>query len=388
MEKKVIEGAKKEKDAMMFARLIKICAVSGLLFLNNTAFSASRTLCYNPGLILHDLASFKTSKQPEGRYYLKGTAYIAYGTDFQYESSNTANMVTQASVESVADTCVASGKEICVIDIEAWPQSTEEQRATKKSRFIQLLQWFKARQPGALVGVYGESPEFNFYDACPDCTGGHGSSSYIEWKDRNDDTNFLAYADFVIPVLYEAIAEGSSYSVGTTTFPDTVAWIGYVMEEARRLAPDKPIIPFLWPIYHNSVSTLNLTITGITAATPPVVTTGTHTLQTGMEAYLSGVSGATGVNGNLYKVTRINSTTFSLQDPGTGANIDGSTLGAYSSGGSVVTVLSGTQWDKILRKLDDYTNRAVVWNLQVPSLYNWNGSADWWVKTKEYVNCL
>lgn len=72
---------------------------------------------------------------------------------------------------------------------------------------------------------------------------------------------------------------------------------------------------------------------GITVATPPVVTTSSTTgLVTGNVVYVTGIVGMTQLNGNFYKVTVIDSTHFSLQDLNNN-DINGSAFSAYSSAG-------------------------------------------------------
>ena len=80
------------------------------------------------------------------------------------------------------------------------------------------------------------------------------------------------------------------------------------------------------------------TITGITNASPAVVTC-THGLSSGNMATriftVSGVGGMKEVNDRTYQATYIDSGSFSLQDMD-GNNVDSSTWGTYTSGGNVV----------------------------------------------------
>lgn len=85
------------------------------------------------------------------------------------------------------------------------------------------------------------------------------------------------------------------------------------------------------------------TISGITAANPAVVTTsGAHGYSTGDEVIIEGVAGMTEINGGVFSITVLTSTTFSLQTLA-GSNFDSSGFTAYSSGGyaSDRTLLSG-----------------------------------------------
>jgi hypothetical protein len=77
------------------------------------------------------------------------------------------------------------------------------------------------------------------------------------------------------------------------------------------------------------LSVTTATITGITQADPPVVTTSSlHPFNTGDEAILSGIVGMTELNNRRFSVTRLSPTTFSLDDE------DSTGYAAYVSGGT------------------------------------------------------
>jgi hypothetical protein len=69
------------------------------------------------------------------------------------------------------------------------------------------------------------------------------------------------------------------------------------------------------------------TITGITQASPAVVTVGSHRLSTGDEVKILDVSGMTEINGLTSQVTVVNTTSFQLND------INSTAFTAYTSGG-------------------------------------------------------
>ena len=84
--------------------------------------------------------------------------------------------------------------------------------------------------------------------------------------------------------------------------------------------------------YDNSITD----ITGITAATPPVVTTtADHGLSDGDLIDIEGVVGMTELNGNRYKVANKAAKTFELTEEDTGDDIVGADYTAYVSGAEV-----------------------------------------------------
>jgi len=75
------------------------------------------------------------------------------------------------------------------------------------------------------------------------------------------------------------------------------------------------------------------TITGITAATPPVITAAAHGFVTGDVVTLYDIAGMTELNYRTFHVTKVSANTFSLQDLSKNA-IVGSCYTAYDSGGT------------------------------------------------------
>ena len=75
-------------------------------------------------------------------------------------------------------------------------------------------------------------------------------------------------------------------------------------------------------------------ITGATNANPCVITSANHGLSNGDKVYISGVSGMTQLNGNVYTVANVATNTFEL------SGTDSSAYGAYTSGGT---------WQEVMR---------------------------------------
>ncbi len=81
-----------------------------------------------------------------------------------------------------------------------------------------------------------------------------------------------------------------------------------------------------------------LTITGITQASPAVVTSVAHGLTTGQWVKLASVAGMTQLNGRTFRVGTTAANTFQLKDVLTGANVNSAAYGAYVSGGTAEAV--------------------------------------------------
>lgn len=84
-------------------------------------------------------------------------------------------------------------------------------------------------------------------------------------------------------------------------------------------------------IFHHVVNA-EVTISGATAADPVVITAAAHGFATDDIIAIWNVNGMTDLNGKLYKITVLSSSTFSLADVN-GNDIDGEDFDAYTSGG-------------------------------------------------------
>jgi len=97
-------------------------------------------------------------------------------------------------------------------------------------------------------------------------------------------------------------------------------------------------------IYEDSALTLkstSKTITGITQASPGVLTSVGHGFVTDDEIYVASVGGMTQLNGRFFRVVRINNDTFSLKDL-FGTAINTSSYTAYTAGGTATLVFELT----------------------------------------------
>lgn len=129
------------------------------------------------------------------------------------------------------------------------------------------------------------------------------------------------------------------------------------------------INPCLWPLLFldDSQKTKDSkSITGITAASPPVVTCASHGFEDGDIVQISGVSGMTQVNDRIFVVDDKAENTFELQSLD-GTDIVGAGYTAYTSGGTIrhrgITLASGYEkvivanwhgYNEALKEIDEF----------------------------------
>lgn len=105
---------------------------------------------------------------------------------------------------------------------------------------------------------------------------------------------------------------------------------------------------------HGQILEAAKTITALTNATSGQITSAAHGFFNGQEVFITAVAGMTQVNGRNFLVANVTANTFTLVDPFTGANINTTAYGAYTSGGTVARVYElATVWtDAYLTRSD------------------------------------
>lgn len=101
------------------------------------------------------------------------------------------------------------------------------------------------------VGLYQQPPVRNYWAPALHTLTNPPQHDARIWKRQNNDRKGLAaYCDVIFPSLY-------------TFYTDVAGWEKYAIAnicEARRVAPGKKVLPFLWPRYHDSNATLKYTL--------------------------------------------------------------------------------------------------------------------------------
>jgi hypothetical protein len=143
------------------------------------------------------------------------------------------------AVQAVAREAQQKGY-VVVLDIEHWQlKGSPDSVRDSLTKYMTVLNWFRAAAPGLSVGYYGAPPIRDYWRAITDIS----SQERQSWMAENDQLRSLAGAvDVLFPSLY-------------TFYPDQAGWKKYAIaqiEEARRYGKGKPVYVFLWPQYHNS----------------------------------------------------------------------------------------------------------------------------------------
>lgn len=110
------------------------------------------------------------------------------------------------------------------------------------------------------------------------------------------------------------------------------------------------------------------TITGISNGNPCVVTCAGHGYDVPNEVYITGVSGMSHINGRRFQAVAVDSNHFSLKDLD-GNNVNASTFGTYTSGGTVARVYTlWTDWGTDELPLLKFTQSADTMTITHPSV--------------------
>ncbi len=161
-----------------------------------------------------------------------------------------------------------------------------------------------------------------FYDQDPDGLGPLGPDGV---RDADGVDDILGNADG-IPGTWDDLVGLADDEVGLPGWTIELYQDDGDLPAPPTFEPDSPFAP-AWPL------------TGLSQANPAVVTSANHGLVTGDRVQIAGVAGMTQVNGQIYRVTVINSSSFSLgsDDPlATSTTIDSTGFGAYTNGGTFV----------------------------------------------------
>jgi predicted metallopeptidase len=150
--------------------------------------------------------------------------------------------ILKESVKRISKKLNDDIKIIC-LDIEHWPLTASKEIVNKsKEKYIDIVRRFKKLMPDKMIGLYGVIPIRNYYDSLK-----IGSTGYNKWtKQINDIAEIANEVDIFFPSLYTFNSNKSD-------------WAKYAeanINQAKRF--NKPVIPLIWPQYHESNRILGL----------------------------------------------------------------------------------------------------------------------------------
>jgi hypothetical protein len=205
-----------------------ICAVAALLLLTPQAYAFK----------VYDATLY--SDRPTASFGGITTLTVAYTGNLWNKGEDIQQL---PKAEKIKD-AVKNASPLFIIDIEHLHTVPSKTVSTKQAeegldKLREVLAKFKTASPQTKFGYYSMVPLRDYWRAIK----GPGTKEYLAWQSENDSIKPLANdVDVVFPSLY-------------AFYPDQKGWVTYAREniaEARRLAPGKQVIVFLWPQFHPS----------------------------------------------------------------------------------------------------------------------------------------
>jgi Flp pilus assembly protein TadG len=126
--------------------------------------------------------------------------------------------------------------------------------------------------------------------------------------------------------------------------------------------------------WQNGATSTN--ISAATKASPVVITSNNHGLNTGDTIWISGVSGMTQINNRAFLVSKVDNNKIQLRDPVTNANINGSSYSTYTSGGTIRRCLEASCQVRVTSNSHGFANNAWVYITGVNGMTQINSSGD------------
>ena len=166
---------------------------------------------------------------------------LAYQNDLWPNGTNRSVVPSSAAIQEFLQKTAGMG-DMLILDIEAdWPLYGVSQPIELASitRYQTVGNLVHNIAPAMNTGIYATVPHRDYARAIS----GPASTGYKQWQAENTGG---APAAQTMNTLYPSIY---------TFYKDQAGWVKYAtanISEAKRLANGKPVIPFLWPQYHNS----------------------------------------------------------------------------------------------------------------------------------------
>lgn len=184
--------------------------------------------------------ALRFNSKPDLRAYGIPPIRIIYAAQIWPGKKHMEEPPSRERLEDIASSTVRTRSrwgDLVVLDVEHWPLRGASQTVSRNmSRYLRLLDSFRALAPGIRFGYYGTVPIVDFARATRP-----GSRVHATWRAENAVLRPLAAdVDALFPSLY-------------ARNDDVDAWVRYAqaqLAEARRYANGKPVYAFLMPQYH------------------------------------------------------------------------------------------------------------------------------------------
>ena len=191
--------------------------------------------------------------------YLTDREFLASSGSY-YDDTKPNETRTRALARKVANLNVP-----LILDIENWcidiRKAPLNEVQANLAKFMRLIDWLRNERPGLKIGFYGLLPQGDYWTPYMYLTAQERMNepwwagnyprfrqAYLDWQAANDFLRPLAErVDFLCPSLY-------------TYYDDRDGWRKFALasiQEAKRYG--KPVLPFVWPEYHDSNPTLRYT---------------------------------------------------------------------------------------------------------------------------------
>ncbi len=161
---------------------------------------------------------------------------IVYG-HFLWEDRRTKESLPNPSFVRIIVSHKRYQSQFICLDVEHWPIDDGKTISESIRKYRSLLHTVRDIRPNAKIGYYGIPPKRDYFAAI----GQPASERYRAWQNINMQLAKLgAEVDIVFPSLYTFYnkpSEWRRYAIGH-------------IEAARTY--NKPVLPFLWPQYHES----------------------------------------------------------------------------------------------------------------------------------------
>src|SRR5262245_32081621 len=140
------------------------------------------------------------SNKPDFSVYGIRPIELAYAGEFGPDWTKQADRLPDLqAVQAVARAAQQKGHGV-VLDIEHWPLTgSPDVVHNSLTKYMTMLDWFRAAAPGLSVGYYGAPPVRDYWRAMKETS----TQEYQSWREENDQLRSLAGAvDVLFPSLY------------------------------------------------------------------------------------------------------------------------------------------------------------------------------------------